>query len=336
MAASRVPFPWVLFPAMGILGSLRRHWRPLAREGLSFWDVMFGGADEAAAAARRAGNAGRAERLVRRLQRRLTVAVGAALASVVSFIIGASLNADPMIVPFVGFMMLSGLAFLSSLVTMVRLRRMGIRVRDALSSRWQDAVAAADKRPRDAILADDVTRLAAADVLAGAYGAVVRGAADDRLTVRETLAKLSSADRALLPTDVMPTVDALVQRVAELAQSLHRLDADVSPQQLAQVEARLRAVEAEPAGTPDHDRKLQLLQRQRSSVAELIEKRAKLASQLESAQLALQNLKIELIVLRSKGVGAAIGEVSSATQEARVLSRDIARALEAAAEVRGL
>jgi serine/threonine-protein kinase len=172
-------------------------------------------------------------------------------------------------------------------------------------------------------------------VLGGTYGRAVRGAADDRLTVRETLAKLSPADRALIP-DVMPTIDALVQRVAELAQSLQRLDGDLSPSQLPQIEARLRAVEAEPAGAPDRERKLQLLQRQRSSVLELQQKRETLAAQMESAQLVLQNLKLDLIKLRSKGVGAAIGEVSTATQEARVLSRDIAHALEAAAEVRGL
>ena len=102
------------------------------------------------------------------------------------------------------------------------------------------------------------------------------------------------------------------------------------------IEARLRAVEAEPAAAPDRERKLQLLRRQRASVVELSSKRETLAAQMESAQLVLQNLKLDLIKLRSKGVGAAIGEVSTATQEARVLSRDIAHALEAAAEVRGL
>jgi serine/threonine-protein kinase len=335
MAASGVPFPWVLFPAIGILGSLRRRWRPLAREGLVFSEVMLGGGEQALAATQTRQSAGHAERLVRRLQRRATTAVIGVVGAIVSFIIGDAFNADPMIVPFVAFMLLAGLSLLSGGITALRLRRSGIQLRDAMSSRWREAVANADRRPRDVILSEQVARLASAEVLGGTYGRAVRGAVDDRLTVRETLAKLSPADRALIP-DVMPTIDALVQRVAELAQSLQRLDGDLSPSQLPQIEARLRAVEAEPAGAPDRERKLQLLQRQRSSVLELQQKRETLAAQMESAQLVLQNLKLDLIKLRSKGVGAAIGEVSTATQEARVLSRDIAHALEAAAEVRGL
>ena len=335
MAASGVPFPWVLFPAIGILGSLRRRWRPLAREGLVFSEVMLGGGEQALAATTNRLSAGHAERLVKRLQRRATTFVIGIVGAIVSFVIGDAFNADPMIVPFVGFLLLAGFSLLSGGITALRLRRSGIQVRDAMSSRWREAVANADRRPRDVILAEQVGRLASAEVLGGTYGRAVRGAADDRLTVRETLAKLSPADRALIP-DVMPTIDALVQRVAELAQSLQRLDGDLSPSQLPQIEARLRAVEAEPASAPDRERKLQLLQRQRSSVLELQQKREALAAQMESAQLVLQNLKLDLIKLRSKGVGAAIGEVSTATQEARVLSRDIAHALEAAAEVRGL
>jgi len=335
MAASRVPFPWVIFPALGIVGSLRRRWRPLAREGLSFSDVMFGGGEQALAGARTHQSSSRVERLVRRLQRRATMFVVGVVGAVVSFVIGASLHADPMIVPFVGFMILAGFSLLSGAITTLRLRRSGVSVRDAMSTKWREAVAAADRRPRDVILAEQVAQVASREVLEGAYGRAVRGAVEDRLAVRETLAKLSPADRALLP-DVMPTIDALVQRVAELAQSLQRLDGDISPSQLPQIEARLRAVEAEPQRAPDRERKLQLLQRQRASVVELTAKRETLAAQMESAQLVLQNLKLDLIKLRSKGVGAAIGEVSTATQEARVLSRDIANALEAAAEVRGL
>ena len=43
-----------------------------------------------------------------------------------------------------------------------------------------------------------------------------------------------------------------------------------------------------------------------------------------------------MVKLRTLGVGAAIGDVTSATQEARALSMDIGRALYAAEEVRKL
>ena len=59
-----------------------------------------------------------------------------------------------------------------------------------------------------------------------------------------------------------------------------------------------------------------------------------LRAQLDSASLVLQNMRLDMIALRSAGVQSAIDDVSSATQEARALSRDIAHVLDAAKEVR--
>jgi serine/threonine-protein kinase len=50
----------------------------------------------------------------------------------------------------------------------------------------------------------------------------------------------------------------------------------------------------------------------------------------------LQNLKLDLLKLRSSGLGTEIENQSSATQEARALSREIDSVLDAAAEVRNL
>ena len=49
----------------------------------------------------------------------------------------------------------------------------------------------------------------------------------------------------------------------------------------------------------------------------------------------LQNMRLDLIALGSAGVQSALNDVTSATQEARALSRDIQIALEAAREIRG-
>jgi serine/threonine-protein kinase len=48
----------------------------------------------------------------------------------------------------------------------------------------------------------------------------------------------------------------------------------------------------------------------------------------------LQNIRIDLIALRAAGVQSSIDDASSATQEARALSRDIGHVLEAAKQVR--
>jgi hypothetical protein len=45
---------------------------------------------------------------------------------------------------------------------------------------------------------------------------------------------------------------------------------------------------------------------------------------------------LDLIKLRSSGLQSALSDVSTATQEARALSRDIDVALDAAAEMRNL
>jgi serine/threonine-protein kinase len=162
--------------------------------------------------------------------------------------------------------------------------------------------------------------------------AALRGAIEDRMVVRDTMAKLAPSDRALIP-DVRPTVDALVERIAGLVQSLSRIDGDVRPGQLQELDARVALTRREPPNAPDRERKLALLERQRASLADLAQRRETMVAQLESAQLVLQNVKLDLMKLRAAGVGA-LAEVTSATQEARALSRDIQYALDAAAEVR--
>jgi serine/threonine-protein kinase len=184
---------------------------------------------------------------------------------------------------------------------------------------------------------DPALELAPAEVLAGSYGDTVRRAATDRAAVRDTLARLAPAERDMIP-DVGPTVDALAQRVGSLALTLHRLDADVSGTSLAALEQRIAAVRAEAGASPspEQERRLALLDRQRSSIVELSERRVTLIAQLESAGLALQNLRLDLLKLRSSGLGSAISDVANATQEARALSRDIGHAVDAVREVKRL
>ena len=183
------------------------------------------------------------------------------------------------------------------------------------------------------VLEDEAAKLAPREVLAGPYGANVRRAVADRTAILATVASLGKTDRDMLP-DVVPTVTALVERVASLAQTIHHLDADCSPALVSELEARIAAVEREPAEAADRERRLSLLKRQLISMTELGSRRARLTGQLDSAGLALQNLKYDLLKLRSSGVQSAIGDVNSATVEARALSREIGHVLEAADELR--
>ena len=182
--------------------------------------------------------------------------------------------------------------------------------------------------PGDAI-AQRAAAVAPPDVLAGPLGAQLRRAAADRQAVDEVLAGMGAAERSMIP-DVVPTAQDLLVRVGAVATMLHRIGDEGS---LAAVEARLAALRAEPESL-ERERRLSLLERQRESLAELAERRRTLTSQLESALLALENLKLELIKLRSAGLSAGLNEATSATQHARALTRDIHHAVDAAEDVK--
>jgi serine/threonine-protein kinase len=180
---------------------------------------------------------------------------------------------------------------------------------------------------------DHLEKLAPRDVLDGTYGGAIRSAVEEHAAILEIVANLPKVDRELLP-DVVPAVDGLVERVAHLAQRLHRLGRSVNPRLIAELDARL--AEFEHDDSPDGQRRLTLIRRQRDTLAELVRDRDALLRQLDSAGLALGNLRLDLIRLRSSGLQSALSDVSTATQEARALSREIGAVLDAAAEVRSL
>jgi serine/threonine-protein kinase len=213
----------------------------------------------------------------------------------------------------------------------------GIRLRDIFGARNALAEGVENKdrgggSQRPLRRAELALKLAPADVLNGPYGDSVRRAADDREATHSALAKLSKPDRELIP-DVGPTADALADRVGSLALALHRLDSDVDPDSLASLDVRISHARSQ-SESPDREKKLALLERQRATVADLMGRRETLRSQLESASLMLQNLRLDLLALGNAGVQAALNDVSSATQEARALSREIQNALAAAREIR--
>jgi hypothetical protein len=173
------------------------------------------------------------------------------------------------------------------------------------------------------------------EVLDGPQGAVIREAVSTKATIADVLAKLSPADRQLLP-EIQPTVDSLVERICSLAQGLHQLDADASPAAIAALDRRVAEAKAGPADAPDLERRMQLLERQQATLKDLAARRGAVAEQLERASLVLQTMKLDLYKLRSSGLDAKLDATTGATQEARALSTDIGRVMDAANEVRKL
>src|SRR5262249_54055584 len=147
--------------------------------------------------------------------------------------------------------------------------------------------------------------------------------------------RLTETERKMLP-DVKATADALFARIQALAPALQRLDAEIGADRANSLDERIAQI-ANQAGDPaDRERRLNLLRRQREMLTDLETSRAKLLEQYESACLLLQNLALDLLKVKSSGLDSALGGLTSATQEARALSREIGYVLNAADELRAI
>ena len=173
-----------------------------------------------------------------------------------------------------------------------------------------------------------------AEVLAGPRGNVARQAVADRRAIKDLVARLSKAEREMLP-DVEGTSEGLYQRIAELGRALHRLDSEIGPDQVSDLDERIAKSQTAETGS-DSERRLRLLKRQRDMLTHLLESRDRLSEQYESAGLLLQNLKLDLIRMRSSGLQSGLADVTSVTQEARALSKEIGYVLAAADELRDI
>jgi hypothetical protein len=111
------------------------------------------------------------------------------------------------------------------------------------------------------------------------------------------------------------------------------MEGDVDTSALDRLDRRIADLNAE-TGDAERDRRLDLLKRQRQALAELLERRTMVEAQFESCVLAVQNVRFDLLRLRSAGVAAVLDDLTSATQQARALSLDVEAAIGAASEIK--
>ena len=156
---------------------------------------------------------------------------------------------------------------------------------------------------------------------------------NDRIAILKLLERMSPAERKMLPEDVQATVDGLYQRANELGKTLHAMDTDLGLQTDERLQQRLAAMQREPEDE-ERARRITLLERQKKTIGDLRGRRDQIASQLESCILAMQNVRFDLLRLRSADAGSALGDLTAATQQARALSRDVDNAISAAREIR--
>jgi len=166
----------------------------------------------------------------------------------------------------------------------------------------------------------------------GAHAAGIEQARRDRAAIVGMLERLPKSERKMLP-EIGPTADQLLERATDLARTLSALERDIDTAAEDKIDVRIAALEQEPASA-DRERRLGLLHRQRQTVHDLIARRGALESQLEACLLAMQNVRFDLLRLRSAGVAEALGDLTQATQQARALSLDVDAAVSAAEEIR--
>jgi eukaryotic-like serine/threonine-protein kinase len=166
----------------------------------------------------------------------------------------------------------------------------------------------------------------------GVHLGAIQQVQGDRQAILKLLDRLPPSERKMLP-EVQPTVAALYERATDLARTLHALDTSMNTGELTQIDERLAALTKEP-DDPERARRLSLLQRQRQAIVDIEGRRNQVASHLESCVLAMQNVRFDLLRLRSAGVAAVLGDLTQATQQAKALSRDVDNAIAAAGEIR--
>jgi serine/threonine protein kinase len=150
--------------------------------------------------------------------------------------------------------------------------------------------------------------------------------------IMRVVERLPKSELNLLP-DVSATANGLLKRAEELARTLHALSGGVEEGALDRLDLRLSGLKGQP-DSPERQRQVGLLERQRQALGDLLQRRQQIEDQLESCVLAMQTMRFDLLRLKSAGVAAVLGDLTQATQQARALSRDVDHAIEAAGEIR--
>jgi serine/threonine-protein kinase len=174
--------------------------------------------------------------------------------------------------------------------------------------------------------------------LLGERAGVVRQADSDRNEILRLVDSLPKSDRQLV-AGIVPSAEALYRRVQELALTVSELDRGAAPEAREEVARQIAELEAQAnpldrAASEERVRRLALLKRQRSALADQARRRAELGAKLESCALALSNMRLDVLRLRAGGIAQSLDQVTLLTERARSLAEDVDAAVYAQDEVR--
>ena len=170
----------------------------------------------------------------------------------------------------------------------------------------------------------------------GEYGDIVRRAREDREEILRLLNTIPEAERARIPA-VQGTAVEIVSKIEIIAADLARLDLQGGARHLDEIDAEITTLEGEanPLETARSEarvRRLAQLRRDRRALLDAARKRDTRRGQLESCRLALENVRLDLVRLRTGN--SSVQSVTLVAEQAMALARDVDIAVSAAGEVR--
>ena len=197
------------------------------------------------------------------------------------------------------------------------------RVRGRRGIAMFDRAGTAGALPAGALSPRDIS------TLGGTQARFIQDAQRSRDEILRLIETLPKRDRELLH-DVPSTAVSLYQKVESLALGVAELERSLAPSSAAQIDAEIVRLESEanPLDTrasEERVRRLAYLKRQRRAVAELNGRLAQSREKLESCILALQNLRLEVVRLRSGPQNYQT--ITSIAEKAIALGRDVDSAM---------
>jgi serine/threonine-protein kinase len=169
------------------------------------------------------------------------------------------------------------------------------------------------------------------------YAAPLRQALDDHAEIVRLVASMPPTERRQVG-DVSESAAKLADSVRSLALTLSELDRTGAGGASEVIEREISALEAaanplDYAASEERVRRLAFLKRQRRAASDSARRRDTAASRFESCRLALQNMRYDLVRLRTGS--ATLDQVTLVAERAMALARDVDGALEAAELARG-
>ncbi len=171
----------------------------------------------------------------------------------------------------------------------------------------------------------------AAQFSSGPHAAVTKRAVDDCNEIVRLVESLPKGDRGRIP-DVIATAQTLSSKVLGLAAGLEQLDRSTGGGSAEKIEREISLLESQAnpldrVGSEERVRRLAALKRQRRSVADLSRRRSEMVGKLESCALALQNMRLDVVRLRTGTNAESWQHITSVADQAMALAREVDNAV---------